>query len=264
VKWKGVFGTDVEVSGLPRGRLTIDEGPLQAELAGYRRGALDRAGRSNVRITGEARDGAQGRTVHVTAVDKLEDDGPLHARLVAQARTSDEAIHHARAARSLGVGDATIAPLASRILLGLTEDRARIEKVLADELQAVERPAGHWGSRAALRASFGFVARATATGTEWVRRERVELDQAIARHEREGSPELRTLMNRQYETAAREKRITTGMHRAEVVSCAGWPRAVERTERAGLTWDAWTLADGRRVHFRAGFVLGVLAPDVAR
>jgi hypothetical protein len=286
-KFQGYATGEVTLAGVGAGKLVVDRATpdgerLDADLAGFRIGKtkLDRKGRSNVRITGVARDDP--KRLVVSRVEKLEDDierlrrlatrpgadlAALAREATALAREQDDpelsewararfeesldgtrapdaeaACQRARDYRDL----AHVTSKAIASLVPYADDRRA--RALLDELGAV-RHRDRWISVDELKAELGFVR----SNGKWVTALHAELEaevekqRALAR-DRVGS--LRQFTPRIYEKAGSEKRLLEGMFKAEVASVRGFPRSVERlTDSSGVTWDQWVFADGSRAYF---------------
>src|SRR5579883_2546860 len=253
-KFQGYANGEISLAGVST-RLVIDrstrEGDrLGADLAGYRIGKakLDRKGRSNVRVTGIARDDPA-RLV-VSRVEKLEDDIERFRRLSAQpgadlaalarqattlARAEDDAelAEWARgrseelldrtkaaspeAACSLARDYRDIARVTSKAIATLVPyaEDARAQALL-DELGAV-RHRDRWITREELKAELGFVR----SNGKWVTALHAELEAEVEKQRalaRDRVASLRQFTLRIYETAGSEKRLVEGMFKAEVRS----------------------------------------------
>lgn len=185
------------------------------------------------------------------------------------------AIDLARRYRDLAANPNKAIALLGDIVLDLSieqPDRDRAAKVLQGELGAVLHR-DKWISKEEFKLALGYVARREPTGAiTWVRRERIEFEQAVARQREanKNDPNLRKLLGSEYETAATNGQPTIGMYKQELVRTKGYgfPDLVDRfTEKSpgngDLTWDQWVMSDGSRFYFMNGILFDWRKKDVA-
>jgi hypothetical protein len=150
-------------------------------------------------------------------------------------------------------------------------ERDKARAILEKDLQAVLHR-DKWISREEFKVALGYLQRRDGAGQiQWLRRERVEFEQAVAkqREANKNDPNLRKLLGSEYETAAAEGRPTIGMLKQELVRTKGYGFAelVDRfTEKsagnADLTWDQWVMPDGSRFYFMNGILFDWKKKDV--
>ncbi len=329
VKFRDYFDPHVRLVKLPNDKLRLDSATHSAlanNLSGFKTatGALDRKGRSNVRVVGVARDDAtHGHIIDVTDVTRLPDDlelfkkraeglpaGDADARLglAAEAKKRAEtfaqddvrelsrqlyeagldikkgalakgdmaaAIDLAMKYRDLaGTPSKAIALLGELVLDASIEsgERDKARTILEKDLAAVLHR-DKWISKEEFKAALGYLQRRDGAGQiSWVRRERVEFEQAVARQREanKNDPNLRKLLGSEYETSAADGRPTIGMLKQELVRTKGYgfPDLVDRFSekspgRSDLTWDQWVMPDGSRFYFMDGVLFEWKKKDVA-
>lgn len=151
-------------------------------------------------------------------------------------------------------------------------ERAKASAVLENDLKAILHR-DKWISKEEFKAALGYIQRKDGAGqNQWVRRERVEFEQAVAkqREVNKNDPNLRKMLGSEYETAAGDGRPTIGMLKQELVRTKGYgfPDLVDRfTEKSqgnnDLTWDQWVMSDGSRFYFMNGILFEWKKKDVA-
>jgi hypothetical protein len=288
-------GGELHLAHVPRGKLAVDLATERGEklgslLAGFHAtndalGMLDKHGRSNVRVTGVARDDARlGRALLVLDVVKLPDDlqriraraaepgadlRALAREAAALAGTGEPGL--AELSRSIferaldaarpGVRDAAAACALARDYRDLAHVTSKAIAVLAPhegdpgalallgELDAV-RFHGTWIGRDELRSRLGLVS----VDGVWMTALHKELLGEIAKETRaakDRTTSLRALTPALLQQAASRNQLALGMFKTEVAATKGFPTAVERTtDASGVSWDQWILADGTHAYFK--------------
>lgn len=187
----------------------------------------------------------------------------------------DAAIELALKYRDLASVPTKAIALLGELVLDASVDQAARDKaarVLEKDLQAVLHR-DKWISKEEFKTALGYVQRRDGAGNvQWVRRERIEFEQAVAkqREANKNDPNLRKLLGSEYETAAADGRPTVGMYKQELVRTKGYgfPAAVDRfTEKSpgnnDLVWDQWVMPDGGRFYFMNGILFEWKKKDVA-
>lgn len=170
--------------------------------------------------------------------------------------------------RMLDVGDkdGAIQVLGEAERAATAGDRAGLRSRL-QAMGAVETN-GAWLSRSDWRKKEGYVQR----GGEWIKAERIELEQAREVELEKQAADVGVVLVRGNGHAcwkdAEQGKVVRGQTEAEVHLAAGLPvraahlEAPDRDKRPAR-WSQWVLADGRRVYFLNGEVISIYAADQA-